>query len=221
MGYNETLAQASAILSVTGLSYVDLLLIHWPDCTSGGGCSGADSISTDPPCIFGAPTYDAAACRLSTWRALVSVWKAGGARAIGVSNFNVTHLQEIAAAGLPLPSVNQCPFYLYHAAAQADLMAYCAANGILFNGYSPFGVVDRRTFPPPMSPTVLEDPVAVAIAAAHGRSVAEVLLAWQAGLGMVVNPRSQNAAHMLENLAFADIQLTAAEVAQLNSRPQD
>jgi diketogulonate reductase-like aldo/keto reductase len=222
MGYNETLQQFSTIVSMPGVgSYVDLLLVHWPSCSTGGGCTGSTAESTDPPCMWGQPTYDETACRISTWRAMVKIFNDGGARAIGVSNYNQTHLEEIEAAGLPLPAVNQCPFSLYHSAVQMDLLSYCKSKNILFNGYSPFGVPDRRTYAPPMSPTELEDPVALQVAAAHNRTVGEVLLAWQWSMGIVVNPRSQNAAHMLGNLAFSDIQLTQAEVQALAGRPQD
>jgi diketogulonate reductase-like aldo/keto reductase len=227
MGFNETLMQVDTMFAspngggIQG-GYVDLILVHWPSCSTGGGCTGAGSTpSTDPPCIWGAPTYDEAACRISTWTALVQVWKAGKARAIGVSNYNETHIEEILAAGLPLPAVNQIPFSLYHSAVQLPLIQYLTSRAIVVNGYSPFGVPDRRTYPSPMAPTELQDPVAVQIAQAHGRTVAEILLAWQWQQGIVVNPRSQNAAHMLENLGFADITLTAAEMQQLNGRPQD
>lgn len=109
LGYNETLAQAQGILAnySTG-SYVDLLLIHWP--TNYGPCSyhGPEGIpTTDPVCNTNLPTYSPTGCRLSTWKALVDVWKSGGVRAIGVSNFNTSHLEEIRTSGLPMPSVNQ------------------------------------------------------------------------------------------------------------------
>jgi diketogulonate reductase-like aldo/keto reductase len=220
MGYNETFGQFQSMLDTMGITYVDLVLIHWPDCVTGGGCT-TPPLSTDPVCMWGASTYNPTECRLSTWRALVSIWKSGGARAIGVSNFNTTHLQEIIDAGLPLPAVNQIPFYLYFAAAQMDTISFCQKNKIVVNGYSPFGVPDRKTFAPPMANSTLADPVVVQIAAAHQRSPAEIMLAWQAQLGLVVNPRSQNAAHMLQNLNFySGITLSQQEMQQLSSRPQ-
>ncbi len=108
---------------------------------------------------------------------MVEVWKAGRARAIGVSNFNITHLQEIQRAGLPLPAVNQCPFNPHLASTQEDIKAFGYSWNITFNGearplldidssgrseptfshvfshfssqsgYSPFGVPDLHTFP--------------------------------------------------------------------------
>ena len=91
MGYNETMHQLETTLRETDptgflLGYVDLALVHWPSCASGGGCApdAFSPVSSDPPCIAGSSTYDEVACRLSTYRALVDAWHSGRARAIGV-----------------------------------------------------------------------------------------------------------------------------------------
>jgi len=152
LGFNESLAQFANILGVTGASYVDLLLIHWPTCLGGGATACTTTgLSSDPPCAFGAPTYDERECRLSTWRALVQIWRSGGARAIGVSNFNASQLQEIADAGLPLPAVTQNPFNIGHSAAEMDTLAYCKANNISeLLAIAP--AFRRRPAPAPISP---------------------------------------------------------------------
>ena len=103
MGYGETWNETAIILKTTGLEYIDHIMMHWPSCETGGGCGP----STDPLCDYPSPTYDEKGCRLSTWRALLDVWKSGLARSVGVSNFNITHLEEIRAANLTLPSKNQ------------------------------------------------------------------------------------------------------------------
>lgn len=115
--------------------------------------------------------------------------------------------------------------HVYNAAKQAETIAWCNANGVLVNGYSPFGVPDHRTYAPPQSKTILADPVVRAIAAAHASTPAQVLLAWHYQLGVVFNPRSMNAAHVLENLGLTatpwwSLKLTDAEMQQLNARPQ-
>ena len=201
MGYAEARAQFATTLNVTGLGYADLLLIHWPVCVA-EGCE----VTQEASCDYKGAGYDEKECRLATWRGLVSIWKEGGARAIGVSNYNATHLQEIVEAGLPLPAVNQCPFNVWHSgdAQKGGLMEVEARLGVRHNGYSPFGVPDRRTYPAPFPRTMLEDEQVVAIAKAHGRAPAEIALAWQWQLGVVVNPRSQNAAHMVENLGYCE-----------------
>lgn len=216
LGGAEAKAQFFTTLKVTGLSYVDLLLIHWPTCVT-STCN-----SSEPSCQFGAATYDEKECRLATWRALVDIFNAGQAKAIGVSNYNTTHIQEIIDAGLILPSVNQVPFNLWHSAdaKQGGLLSFCKQHAIVYNGYSPFGVPDRNVYNPPFPKTMLQDAVLLQVATAHGRSPAEITLAWQWQLGIVVNPRSQNAAHQLQNLNYFDIVLTQTEMDALNSRPQ-
>lgn len=141
LGYNETIEQAEQIVANYSTSYVDLLLIHWP--VNYGPCSfhgpNPSIPTTDPSCDTSLQSYSPKECRLSTWRALVSVrhshshtsmrsssaradgsqrwsalrrcatqvWKRGLARAIGVSNFNSTHIQEIIDAGMERNS-NPC-----------------------------------------------------------------------------------------------------------------
>jgi len=114
--------------------------------------------------------YSERECRLNTWRALLRVFNEGRARSIGVSNWNITHLQEVKEAGLPMPSINQCPFNYYHSSVQQELRDYCAANGILFHGYSALGAPDNFIYPTQgtqLSYIQLVDPTILKIAAAH------------------------------------------------------
>ena len=214
MGYADTLAQVDALLANGSVTYVDALLIHWP--TSTGK-------SSEPACQVGAPSYNAKACRLATWRAYVDVFNAGKALSIGVSNYNATHLQEIKNAGMPLPAINQLPYNIYRSSSWAETVNWCLRNGVVVNAYSPFGVPDLHVYPAVggMSATPLLDPVVVAIAAAHGRTPAQVLSNWFWRLGFPFNPRSMSVPHMTENLNAFDFALTGHEVSQLSSRPQD
>jgi len=218
LGYNDTLNQFAQILVDLQTNYVDLLLVHWPsetDPTAG--------VSTDPSCIKAASTYNEKDCRISTWRAMVTIFQSGGAKAIGVSNYNQTHLQEIIDANLPLPSLNQCPFHLYRGVTtHQSLINFCRDHGVLFSGYSPLGVPDWWKYPgPDMAPTPMQDQRVVQIAKAHSVTEAQVLLQWQWALGIPTNPRSQNATHMSENLNSYNFTLTSNEITQLNSAPQD
>jgi len=152
LGGAEATEQFDTFLSVTGVEYADLLLIHWPTCVV-EGCE-----SSTPACQWKEISYDEKECRLDTWRALVEIFRSGKARAIGVSNYNISHIQEIIDAGLPLPAVNQCPFNLWHSRdAQPDgLLPFMKNHSIIYNGYSPFGVPDRKTYPLPFPKTMLE-----------------------------------------------------------------
>ena len=140
LGGAEAKAQFALLLEGTGPwleGVVDLLLIHWPSCdpkTGGSSCPAPGGTSSTPVCDVGGPAFDARACRLNTWGGLVDIWRAKGARAIGVSNYNATHLQEIKDAGLALPAVNQIPINVYRSAYAAPTIAWCKENGVLVNG---------------------------------------------------------------------------------------
>ena len=213
MGFQDTLDEFAAILATQQVTYVDALLNHWPT---------ASAKSQEPACNAGDPAYNATLCRLDTWRALVQIFNSGGAKSIGVSNYYVEHLEEIRLAGMPMPAINQIPYHIYRSSSWAETQAYCQRHGILVNSYSPLGVPDWHSFPTTtgMSPTQLVDPVVTAIAAAHGRTPAAVLLNWLWQLGIVSNPRTYNPAHMDDDLAAYDFALNSSEVSVLSARPQ-
>lgn len=231
LGYEDTLAQVREMNATYG-TYVDALLIHWP--TSGTQGTVAPSPSVDPVCQLGNATYDAKQCRLNTWKALVEVWDNGNgyARAIGVSNFNITHIEEIREAGYPLPSIIQVPFNVHRqASARAGgLFDYCRKNGILVVGYSPFGVPDTsgaggsrgaHSYPPSVGTSeILDEPLLKQIAAKHNATPATVVVAWHHALGVPCNPRTFSTAHMRENLFFSDVSLSAEEVKQISAMPE-
>ncbi len=73
--------------------------------------------------------------------------EAGQAKAVGVANYDKSQLEEIATAGLPLPAVNQIPIHLFRSSTQQETIAYCQANGITVNSYSPLGIPDWHAFP--------------------------------------------------------------------------
>jgi diketogulonate reductase-like aldo/keto reductase len=220
------------------LTYLDALLVHWPDATLHGYSNLTRS--SEAACRPDDPAYNATLCRLDTWRALLEIFRTGGARAVGVSNFNETHLDEIAAAGLPLPALNQVVYHPYRSSSQASLLSYMQARGIALDAYSPLGVPDAHAFPPGSAPvgerlssTVLADPVVTAIAEAHAPATpAQVVFAWLWQLGITAVPRSQNTTHMADNLRVfgfspgttppsPPLRLTAAEVTALSARPQN
>lgn len=216
MGYNETIQQVAGILSDMETPYLDLVLNHW---------FSVKLPSTDPPCNFGAPSYDAAACRVSTWRGLLAVFASGRARSVGVSNYNSSHLQEIIDAGLPLPSVNQIPFNIFRSTSQSDTVAFCRAHNITVVAYSPLGIPDFQEYPTTggLSKTLLESPALRSVAAAHGITPAQTAILWLWQQGIPTNPRSSNASHMADNLGVYSlgVALTPAEMDLLSHQPQD
>jgi len=216
LGYQDILNQFNQVLIDLQQDYVDLLLIHWPFAT-------ASAVpSSDPACIQNTTTYNATECRLNSWRAMVEIFQSGRAKAIGVSNYNQSCLQEIIDAKLPLPSYNMCPFHLYRSSTQQALIDFCKNHNILFGGYSPFGALDNHTYPgPTMSPQVIQDPRVIQVAKAHNVTPSQVLLQWYYALGVPTQPRSQNMERMKQNLNSYYFKLTQEEIDLLNSAPQD
>lgn len=227
LGYNDTFVQFQNITTDLDTSYVDALLIHWPWPSASQGNVSNQTIpgeSSDVYCNQSSAVYDARQCRLNTWSALVDIFNAGGARSIGVSNYNVTHLEEIKAAGMPLPSIIQSPFHLYRSSSQMDVASWAWRNGVTFLGYSPFGVPDYHPFPTPLFPAAnqLEHPDVLAYAAKYNVTPAQVLVQWQWQLGIPVNPRTLNPAHMAENLnAYGLFSLNLTEMGVLSGQTQN
>eukprot|EP01060_Flectonema_neradi_P035955 TRINITY_DN676_c0_g1_i1.p1 TRINITY_DN676_c0_g1~~TRINITY_DN676_c0_g1_i1.p1 ORF type:complete len:415 (+),score=84.27 TRINITY_DN676_c0_g1_i1:73-1245(+) len=229
LGYQDILDQVEGIKTQVNISYVDALLIHWPEAGQQGSIAPAPS--KDPLCQLNATTYNEKECRISSWRAMVKVFNSGFARSIGVSNYNSTHIQDIIDAGLPLPAINQRPFNPHRAASSKDIIEFCKQHNILFNGYSPLGVPDMaaaggsrgaHVYPSTVgAPTLLEEKVIGDIAKSHQISPAQVLLAWSFAKGVPSNPRSVNEQHMKENMAAVSITLSNAEIQQIDGLNED
>jgi diketogulonate reductase-like aldo/keto reductase len=156
---------------------------------------------------------------------MLAIWKAGKARAVGVSNYNTSHLQEIEDANLLMPAVNQVHFNPHLNVIQRDVKLFCESRQIVLNGYSPLGAPDAHSFPSSlgMESSLLDEPSVRAIAKKHGRSPAEIIIAWQVSQGVWVNPRTSNPEHMKENLLAVSQPplLSVADVDTLSSLPQD
>jgi diketogulonate reductase-like aldo/keto reductase len=125
------------------------------------------------------------------------------ARSIGVCNFLQEHLSSIIDLTFTSPAVNQIE--LHPLLNQAELRAFDAQNGIVTEAYSPLGIGK-----------LLDNPTAVKIAEAHGKSPAQVLIRWSVQLGNVVIPRSANPERIGSNLDVFDFELTADEMDAIN-----
>lgn len=175
-GYDSALRAFDLALSRMKLEYVDLFLLHWP----------------------------APGKRLASWRALEKIHGEGRARAIGVSNFMVHHLDELIASAQVLPAVNQVeasPFL-----QQREVRALCDAHGIVVEAYSPLTKGAR-----------LQHPTVLRVAREVGRSSAQVLLRWGLQSGLVVLPKSTRPERLAENLAVFDFILAPEHMATLDA----
>ncbi len=174
-GYDRARHAYDASLRRLGLDYVDLYLMHWP--------------------VFGK--------RLDSWRALEFLYKEKRVRAIGVSNYLVTHLQELTRVAKVVPAVNQIeqsPFL-----QRRDTVALCKELGIVVEAYSPLTHGQR-----------LDHPVLRAIADEVKRTPAQVLLRWNIQRDVVVLPKSVTPQRIAENAALFDFSLDAKAMARLD-----
>lgn len=187
----QTIAECDASLSRLGLDYVDLYLIHAP--------YGGDM-------------------RLEQWRALLDLQASGKVRSVGVSNFNESHLDEIAAAGLPMPEANQIELHPW--SQKPGLLAHMAKHAIAPIAYSSLvplstwrtepGQDSAKTDEMKADNTAFKD-----MAEKYGVSEAQLLLRWGVQNGYAVLPKSLNPERMSQNLDLFTFAIDDADMAQM------
>ncbi|WP_103030402.1 aldo/keto reductase [Salinibacter altiplanensis] len=193
------------------LDALDLYLIHWPVALAHGVDfpeSPDDFVSPEE-----VPLTD-------TWAAMEALKEDGLVRHIGVSNFSVPTLQLILDEGEVRPEMNQVEMHPY--LPQPDLVSFAKSQNIPITAYSPLGSGDR---PDAMKaddePTLMANPTINEIADAHGVSPAHVLLQWGLNRGTAVIPKSTTPAHIEDNLAAADLDLSTDELQTIDTLDQN
>ncbi|PGM56940.1 aldo/keto reductase [Bacillus sp. AFS053548] len=179
-GYETTLQAFETSLNLLGLDYLDLYLIHWP---------GVDKYK-------------------ETWKALEKLYKDGRVRAIGVSNFQIHHLQDLMSACEIKPMVNQVEFHPH--LTQKELLAFCKNEGIQMEAWSPL-----------KQGQLLEEPVLIKIAQKYNKSVAQVILRWDLQHDVVTIPKSIKEHRIVENANIFDFELTQEDMENIDSLNQD
>jgi 2,5-diketo-D-gluconate reductase A len=170
----------AATLSDLRFEYVDLFLIHWP-----------------------LPTlYDGDF--VSTWRTLERFREDGRARSIGVSNFQVEHLERLAAESDVVPAVNQIELHPY--LLNEEVRAYDEAHGIATQAWSPIA-----------KGTVLDDPVVTGLSRKLARSPAQIVLRWHLQRGTIVFPKSTTPARIQQNFELFDFELEPGDIAEIDA----
>lgn len=187
-GLNETLHSFDKSAGKLGVDQIDLLILH-------------QALPSHFDRTIGAYT------------ALEQLLAVGKVRAIGVSNFMPTHLDQLLAATTVIPGVNQIEVHPYF--QQPELLAYHDQHGIVTQAWSPIGGITH--YRDGSHGSTLADPTIVAIADEHDRTPAQVMLAWHLAHGRQVIPKSVTPSRIRENLAVLDIVLTADEVARLDA----
>ena len=141
--------------------------------------------------------------RPDTWKAFIEALEQGKTRAIGVSNYSIAQIDELIDVTGRAPALNQIPWnpFAFNQREVAELQS----RQVVLEGYSPLKRSD------------LGNPVLTEIAAAHGKTPAQVVLRWHVEHGFVVIPRSQRRERIEENFAVFDFELASEEIRRLDA----
>ena len=186
-GYDQTLHAFDKAAGKLGTSQIDLLILHQP-----------------LPSAFDRT--------IAAYKALEQLLADGKVRAIGVSNFMPDHLTQLLEATGIVPAVNQIELHPYF--TQPGVQKADAEHGILTQAWSPIGGI---TFYRGSGKSTLQDPAILAIASAHGRTAAQVMLRWHLQRGRSVIPKSVRPDRIAENFDVLGFDLTPDELDTLDA----
>jgi 2,5-diketo-D-gluconate reductase A len=175
-GYDATLKAFDASLKKLQLDYVDLYLIHWP---------------VPKQKLF-----------IESWRAFAKLKEDGRVKSIGVSNFNIPHLQTLIDETGIAPTVNQIE--LHPQMQQQELRQFHKEHSIATESWSPLG-----------QGTILQDATIGAIAKKHRKTPAQVIIRWHLDNGLIVIPKSVTPSRIKENFAVFDFRLDNDDLGQI------
>lgn len=183
-GYDKTLKAFENSLSLLGLDYVDLYLIHWP--ANLKQFKNCDEINAD------------------TYKALEKILESGRAKAIGVSNFLVSHLQKLLKNTDAVPAVNQIEFHPGY--TQEDTVRLCKENNILVEAYSPLG-----------TGRLLNNKELIEIAQKYNKSAAQLCIRFALQKGVLPLPKSVTESRIKENAKVFDFCVTDEDMSAIDN----
>lgn len=189
-GYEETLHAWRKATGKLGVDQLDLLILHQP-----------------APGVFEKT--------IVAYKALEALLADGRVRSIGVSNFMPHHLERLLAETDIVPAINQVELHPYF--TQPEVQTADAASGILTQAWSPIGGI---TFYPGWGEerkNVMQDATIAAIAEAHGKTPAQVMLRWHLQQGRSAIPKSVNPTRIAENFDVFDVELSADELTRIDA----
>lgn len=178
IGFDAALYGFEQTLAALGTDRIDMFLIHWP--------------------LPEVRDY------VETWRAFERIYVEGRARAIGVSNFQIPHLERVVAETDVVPAVNQIEAHPY--LTQEGLLDFDARLEISTQAWSPLARGD-----------VLGDPVIEAVARDNARTPAQVVLRWHVQRGSIVFPKSNSPRRMEENFEIFDFALSEEDMNRISA----
>ena len=176
-GYDKALKAFDESMNKLGVDVLDLFLIHWP-----------------------LPMFDQ---YVETWRAFERLLSDGRVLSIGVSNFEIAHLERLLAETDVTPAVNQVE--LHPEFPQEELREFHAAHGIRTESWGPLG----------QGKGLLENPHILDVARRKARTPGQVVLRWHIQLGNVVIPKSVNPDRIRENIDIFDFELDEADMQEI------
>ncbi len=162
--------------------YVDLYLIHWPV---------ADQF-------------------VPSWKVMESLYQEGRIRAIGVSNFQVRHMEELLPQATVVPAVNQIE--LHPLLTQEPLVSYCRKLGIEIEAWSPLGGTGGN---------LMEHETIRSLAAQYGKSPAQLIIRWDLQQDIVVLPKSAYKERIIQNADVYDFEITPQDMARISALNQN
>lgn len=192
----ETTSQLDQCLAELGLSYVDLMLIHFPAAWSNERAGPEE--------------------RREEWLALEAWAKAGKARAIGVSHYCRHHAEDVLAVSTVPIAVNQVQYHVgmgSEGPLATDDKAFFDKMGILYESFSPL----CGPCGPPYDRELISGDLVTSIGRAHGKSGPQVALKWLAQQGIPVIAKTDSASHLRENMELFDFELSKEEMDRLSA----
>jgi diketogulonate reductase-like aldo/keto reductase len=233
-GYEPSLECLRLSLMRLKLDYVDLWLMHWPGPAWKTRNRSIDSIEKHGPWQYALHAQEELpTIRAETWRAMEDSYKSGKAKAIGVCNFTIQHLERLKkTATVWPPTVNQIECHPLF--PQTDLVEYCAKEGIVVQAYSSLGGQDvgkkfwRTMYPLQMGKKVTTDavlclshaPPVLDVAQQVSRTPAQVLLRWGIEKNMALIPKTSSKERMIENANALEFSLSPEQVDLLDTQLQ-
>lgn len=171
------------------LDYLDLYLVHWP-----------------------VPAYTR-----ETWEAMESLHDARKIRALGLSNFRKSDIEQIATFARIKPTYNQLELHPY--LVQQEMVDYCQFHKIAVSCWSPLGSGSWSGVETKDKPIV--DPVIVALADKYDVSAGQIILKWDVQQGRIVIPKSEKLEHITANFSLWDFELSDEEIQSINALNRD